>query len=307
MKVQEQGIISFVIISFNRAEDTRVVVRNVLDLQDVAGFEKEIIVINNGSDQSYRIFDDFLAALAKEERALVDYVDNPENLGVARGRNLGISRSKGELLIFIDDDAEFVVPDVIPICFKKLEQYAERNIGIIAFREYRTKTEEWYIATKDKAQAKEAEFFTNYFVGSGHMVRREVFDRVGLYTTEFFYGMEEYDLAYKTIEAGYTILYTSEVTVHHHKNASGRAAEKTLTRWNLENKTVVAYKYLPLRYVFSHLFFWSAHFLKEFRFDVFTLFKAWRNIPGKISRTERQPISSRALRYIETVKGRLWY
>jgi len=300
-------ILSFIVISYNRPEDTEIVTKNILELTEVAGYQKEIIVINNGSTKSYATFDNFLSQLSPTKRQLINYIDSTENLGVARGRNLGIQKATGRILFFIDDDAVFQEKDVIPITLKKLAQYKTDGVKILAFRELRTFNKQYYIATKNKNRAKLPEFFTNFFVGSGHVVLKEVFEEVGLYTTEFFYGMEEYDLAYKTLDANYKILYTADVTVLHKKSPSGRAAEKTLTRWNLENKTVVAYKYLPLIYVFSHLFFWSGYFLLNFKFDIVTLFKAYKNIPSKIRNTKRQPISSKTLAHIKEVQGRLWY
>ena len=53
-------IFSFLIISFNRAEDTIDAVKNVLQLDNVNGWTKEIIVLNNGSTQDYCIFQNYL-------------------------------------------------------------------------------------------------------------------------------------------------------------------------------------------------------------------------------------------------------
>ena len=300
-------IASFIIISYNRPGDTAIVVRNILDLDEVVGWQKEIVIINNGSDKSYASFEKMLEELPQSQRALVNYVDNGENLGVARGRNLGVKLAKGNLLIFIDDDAEFSEKNVLSLSLQKLEQYQHKNVKLIAFRELRTFNNEYYIATKSKALLGQREFLTNFFVGSGHVIKREVFDTVGDYITDFFYGMEEYDLAYKALDAGYRILYTADVTVLHKKSMDGRAPEKTMYRWMLENKTVVAYKYLPKFYVFTHLFFWSAYLLLKTRFDVPLLLKAWCNIPAKLKNTQRHPISKATLKHIKNVQGRLIY
>lgn len=302
--------LSFIIISYNRPADTIAAVENVLQLQNVAGYQKDIVVINNGSTSSYGIFEDYLQALNPEFRQLINYYHSPQNLGVAQGRNLGVQMAKAQHLIFMDDDAEFAENNAISLVLEKLAQYAgneAEKVKIIAFREYRTATKEYYIASKNKQRALQPEFLTNYYVGSGHLIMREVFNTVGNYTTEFFYGMEEYDLAYKALDAGYRILYTADITVLHKKSPDGREAETTLTRWNLENKTVVAYKYLPFLYVISHLIFWSAYFLWQSGGRVFTLLEAYKNIAGKIKRTQRKPISAKTLRYIRSVQGRLWY
>mgnify|MGYP001297432736 CR=1 FL=1 len=306
--IPDLTLLSFVIISYNRPLDTIAAIKNVLQLEDVSGYQKEIVVINNGSTDSYQSLTDYLDTLPTSERAMVNYQHHPENLGVARGRNLGISLAKADLLIFMDDDAEFSHHNIIGIALQLLNQYeTSNNVKILAFREFRTVTKEYYIATKNKQRSQEREFLTNYYIGSGHLIKREVFDKVGTYTTEFFYGMEEYDLAYKALDAGFRILYTADITVLHKKSPDGREAEATLTRWNLENKTVVAYKYLPLFYVLTHLFFWSGYFLWTSGFKFPALFTAYRNIFSKIRRTPRHLISNNTLQYIRSVKGRLWY
>lgn len=308
MNPTQPAHISFIIISYNRPQDTAKALANVLQLQNAEGYEKDIVIINNGSTVAYTEFENYLQTLLPPDRKLITYHHSSENLGVARGRNLGVQMAKGNHLIFLDDDAEFEHNNVIPAVLQLLAKYKPDDmVKIIAFREYRTATNEYYIAAKNKQRAQLPEFFTNFYVGSGHLIMREVFDRVGLYTTEFFYGMEEYDLAYKALDAGYRILYTAQITVLHKKSPHGRQTETTLTRWNLENKTVVAYKYLPYLYVCTHLLLWSAYFLWQSGFKVGQLLQACKNIAAKTSNTRRQPISGNTLRYIRSVQGRLWY
>lgn len=300
--------VSFIIISYNRPLDTIAAVKSILQLNQAPGYQKDIVVINNGSTANYEPFTHFINTLPPNQKEWVNYVPNPTNLGVAQGRNLGVQLAKGDLLIFIDDDAEFEKPDALTIALSLLAEHEQKNgVKILAFREYRTTTGEYYIASKNKQRAQLPQFLTNYYVGSGHLIKREVFNTVGYYTTEFFYGMEEYDLAYKALNAGFRILYTAQITVLHKKSPDGRQATQTLTRWNLENKTVVAYKYLPWLYVCTHLIFWSGYFLYTSGFKIGSLFTAFINIYQKIGRTTRTPVSASTLAYIQSVKGRLWY
>lgn len=300
-------VFSYIVISYNRPTDTQLVVNNILSLHHLPEHAYEIIVINNGSPKSYAEFEDFLQQLPATQRALIRYIAHPENLGVARGRNMGINLAEAPFLVFIDDDALFQETNVPALILQKFEQYAPQKIGILACREWRTTTGEYYIATKNKTRAQEREFLTNFFVGSGHVIKKEVFECVGLYPTHFFYGMEEYDLAYKTIAAHYSIVYTADITVLHQKSPDGREAAITLTRWNLENKTVVAYTYLPLPYVATHFLAWSAYLLYQSRGNLILWWQACRNIIAKIRNTKRTPLPTAAIQYIKSVQGRLWY
>ena len=300
-------IFTFMIISFNRPKETVEVVQNILELENVEGFSKEIMVINNGSDKSYKEFEDYLDSLDEVSRAMVVYIDHHENTGVAGGRNLGISKASGEYIFSIDDDAEFEQLDVLPFTLKKFEEYKDDNVKLIGFTVKNYYDGSLDLPVKDKSKAQEKEFLNNLFWGGAHVIKKDVFDKVGVYSEEFFYGMEEYDLAYKTMDAGYRILFTSSINVLHKVSPEGREPERTKFRRMLENKVLVAYKYLPKRYVISHLLMWSIFYLVKSKGHITGFLKIFTSLRSRSKTTDRNPISRDTLRYIKSVKGRVWY
>ena len=298
-------IFSFIIISFNRPQETIEVVQNLLEIDNVDGYTKEIIVINNGSPKSYQIFDDYLYKLNESDRALVNYIDHPENTGVSGGRNLGIQNASGENLIFIDDDAEFEGMNVLPLILQKFKDYEKDNVKLIGFLGKNYFDGELDAPVKNKSKLQEKEFLNNLFWGFGHVIKKEVFDKVGLYTNEFFYGMEEYDLCYKAMDEGFRILYTSEIVVLHKVSPEGREPNKTKYRRMLENKFLVAYKYLPMYYVMTHFIMWSSFYLWKSKGDIIGYSKVFPSLRKRLKTTKRKQISSETLNYIKSVKGRL--
>lgn len=63
---------------------------------------------------------------------------------------------------------------------------------------------------------KDLSFFETYFyAGGAHAVKREVIEQLGSYPDDFFYGMEEYDLSYRIINAGYSIVYSDKIVMLH--------------------------------------------------------------------------------------------
>jgi len=300
-------IYSFIVISYNRPKDTRDVLENILFLvAEVENIEKDIIIINNQSTKEYSELTNYIDRLAPEQKEKVRYHLSDENLGVPRGRNLGMKMAKGETLLFIDDDATFIEPGVISKTqeiFKEKEVYD--NVKIIAFREQNYFNKEYVIATKDKNRAKEKSFYTNYFIGCGHAIKRDLIEKVGYYIESFQYGVEEYDLAYKTLDAGYKIYYTSEVTVLHRKSIQGRASKGKTAQWQYQNKMIIAYKYLPWRYVFSHWIMWSSYYLFHTKGNIFGWFKHTLALPSLMRVHPRKVISAETQNYIQKVKGRL--
>jgi GT2 family glycosyltransferase len=69
-------------------------------------------------------------------------------------------------------------------------------------------------------------FETYYYAGGAHAIKREVIDKLGQYPADFFYGMEEYDLAYRILDAGYSIVYSDKIVMLH-KNLLGENQRKS--------------------------------------------------------------------------------
>jgi len=88
-------MISVIIPTFNRAKLLVEAVRSVVDQKDVPE-DVEIIVVDDGSTDNTR---EALAALAGK----IAYIRH-EHSGVSKARNLGISKSSGEWIAFLDSD-----------------------------------------------------------------------------------------------------------------------------------------------------------------------------------------------------------
>lgn len=293
---------SFVVLSYNRPIETVEVIQNIIyDLQDVEGIEKEVIVINNGSSVSYTEVTNFI----QENNLDLKYIDHPENLGVSGGRNLGVQHATGEYLIFIDDDAVFKETDIIEKIASKFAQY--ESLGIIGFGIYNFYTNEIDHPVKKKAKLKEIEFYNNIFWGGAFVVLKKVLDEVGSFDDRFFYGMEEYDLAYRAINHKYKILFTSEISILHKVSPSGREKNSIKYYRMFVNKCLIAYRYLPLHYVFSHIFMWSGFLLLKSRGNILLFFKAIQSLTKEIRKGKRTTISKDAIQYIKSVSGRLTY
>lgn len=302
------NIFSFVIISYNRAEDTVDAVKNVLQLDNVAGWTKEIVVLNNGSSSSYKVLEDYFAQLSPEERSLLHYIHHPHNLGVAGGRNLCIREAKGKYLLFMDDDSEIMNKDVIARVLSLYQRYQKDKLAIIGFLGKNPYTGKVETPLKNpKLIEGKQEVFYNLFFGYGHVFPKSLIEETGYYQDDFFYGMEEYDLSYATVKAGYSILFTKEILVIHKQNPEGREPSNTTYARMFENKMIVVYKFLPVLYVITHFVLWSCFFLYKSGF-------AWKMYLESVSRlrkrwkiAHRDVIGKAGMHYLHRVGARLWY
>src|SRR5690606_29808521 len=123
--------------------------------------------------------------------------------------------------LVLDDDVELAENNAIQkiaTLFNRPE-FVENNTAVITLDIYYHANRQRQVSAFPHKQLHQLEgkpwFLTYYFTGAAHCMRRELFDHTGLYPEDFFYGMEEYDLSYRVINAGYTLAYDSSVMVLH--------------------------------------------------------------------------------------------
>ena len=90
-------MISIIILSYNTQE----LLKNCLNSLFLHTQDVEVIVVDNDSK-------DGSAAMVKKEFPKVVLVENKENVGFSKGCNIGAAQAKGEHLLFLNSDTEFV-------------------------------------------------------------------------------------------------------------------------------------------------------------------------------------------------------
>jgi GT2 family glycosyltransferase len=283
--------------------------QNISQLDKATELLEEVIIVNNHSEEDYNKVRNFITI---NPHIPFRYFDAPENLGVTRGRNYALQKGMAPLVIMLDDDAVLQNKDCLVSLLSEFETHnTERPKAIISFKVL------YYINGQMQVNAlphkkfeeyKCKSFFETYFyAGGAHAVRREIVEKLGAYPGDFFYGMEEYDLAYRILDAGYSIVYSDKIIMLHKESPLGRKPKKEKLRMMWVNKCRVAYRYLPKKYFYTTAFMWSLQYFKMTGFNLAGFFQGWKeiwNIPGKEKRT---PVSRATLQYLAKVKARLWY
>ena len=299
--------ISLVVITYNREADMLELAQNVASLDNLE-LLKEVVIVNNRSTESYQKLEEFIS---QNPAIPFRYFKSEQNLGVSRGRNYAIQKSTAPILVFIDDDALFQNKDALLQVQNIFTEQQNNTAGIAAFKVLYYSTKQMQVNAFPHKQFEKRkhlhQFDTYYFSGCAHAIRRSVFDTVGYYPENFFYGMEEYDLSYRTLKAGFKIIYDDRVTVLHKESPYGRISNKDKIRGMWVNKTKVAWKYLPKKYFYSTAFFWSMRYLQKTNIDFKGWVEGWKQV-RKISSTEpRDAVSPHVIRYMEKVDARLSY
>lgn len=237
-------------------------------------------------------------------------------LGVPGGRNALAKRARGEVLCFIDDDACFASRGELAKVASAFQRHP--RAGVLAFKitdylpEGARVATPFHAHTTLRAQPELADRpnRVSHFLGRGHAIRRDAFFRCGAFDETLHFGGEERDLAYRAIEAGYTIRYVPGVHVLHRPAAStldGGSAAKVY--YLIRNRIRLAYRYLPWPCVPVHALAWMARYgwiahrrkqLGSFARGVVDGMKAFRTTP-------RTPLGPSSVRYLKENYGQLWY
>ena len=290
--------VDLVIATYNRCEIFRQTIENVLQFRN--DLDQITFVDNASQDRTYEM-------MSRYSDGQITCLKNDRNLGAPGGKNVGLRRGQGDVIIVMDDDAVFCSDDPINRVRDIFRQ--DPTLGIIQFKiiNYQTrKIQQYEFPRPDPERHGDTPFYTGYFIGAGHAIRRELLDRVGLYPESFFYAHEEIDLSYRAVAAGYTIRYSPEIAVFHKKAPGGRLPPSKVLENMFYNRLVMNRRYLPFPYNLINGLLWAVKTLrdsKSIQMVVRVLYQYARNRAD----IERRKLPTISIRYLKSNYGRLYY
>ncbi|PIB36608.1 hypothetical protein BFP72_14960 [Reichenbachiella sp. 5M10] len=186
--------ISVIIPTYNRCAQLTSLV-DAVENQNHKEFE--LVLLNDGSSDNTR---ETLDRLAKKSTLNVKVIHS-QNLGRSKARNLAVSKSSGELLVFFDDDVR-PNPDAV---YEHLSIHQQHDSPVIAggpyyydnskftnsfntFRKYME--DQWY--SKDSTSSQSDSLRIN---GGNFSITREAFDKIGGFDSRLT-DKEDFKLAY---------------------------------------------------------------------------------------------------------------
>ena len=167
-----------------------------------------------------------------------------ENVGIPAGRNAGVPHVRGDLLFFLDDDAKLPDPQFLRTIASMFEK--DPQLGLVQPRVVdptgAPAPGRWVprLRTGDPGRPGPA---TSLWEGAT-AIRRSVFEQVGGWPAEFFYGHEGIDLVWRVWNAGYVAWYAGDLVVNHPVIDPRRHAE--FFHMNARNRVWLARRNLPL-------------------------------------------------------------
>jgi GT2 family glycosyltransferase len=201
----------------------------------------EVIVVDNGSM-------DGSPEMVKDNFPNVKLIRSLENLGFAKGNNLGIQHSSGRYISLVNSDIE-----ILPGCLDALADYLDNNptVGIVgprilnsdmtlqsSCRRFPTVWNNFRSAIglprmfpKIRRFSGEHMLFSSHeataavdvLVGCFWMIRRTAIETVGSLDEDFFMYGEDVDWCRRCWDAGWKVIFLPHARAIHHRGASSAA------------------------------------------------------------------------------------
>jgi GT2 family glycosyltransferase len=187
----------------------------------------EIIVADNASQDGSR-------ELIKTRYPQVNLIELPTNRGFTGACNAGLKAAQGEFVALLNNDTE-VDPGWAAAVVDAFQRHPE--VGIVASKMLlfdkrdHIHTAGDYFTVDGRAgnrgvwQRDEGQFDHEEYVfsacGGSSAYRRRLFDQVGLLDDDFFFSLEDMDMAWRAQLTGWRCLYTPAAIVYHHLSATG--------------------------------------------------------------------------------------
>jgi len=211
-----------VILNWNLPEETALCIESVRVSQPSG---VEIVIVDNGST------DDSVKVLQRRFGDGIKMVETGENLGFAGGVNVGIQTAleEGAQSVLLLNNDTIVASDMIHHLVSAANQAPRAGIvGPVIFYyddperiwcigacEYQWLPVPVELSARTLSKAKSEPFQLDYGNACGMLIRRQVFEAIGLFDARYFIYFEDVDFCRRARQAGYEIWCAPQAKMWH--------------------------------------------------------------------------------------------
>lgn len=247
--MSDAPLLSVVIVSWNVRDDLRECLQSLLGTGDLGSgtgkqlSEIEVIVVDNASM-------DGTAETVRREFPQVKLIVNDENLGYTKANNIGIRQSRGKYILLLNPDT-VVKPNALQALIECAEAHPDAgiigakllnpdgsiqrsarsfpDIGAGLFRNTflgrlfpnNPFVRRYLLTDFSYDEVREVDWVS----GAAMLVRRELFERIGLLDERFWAYCEDVDLCWRAWQAGFKVLFCPNAVIVH---KIGRSSDQRL-------------------------------------------------------------------------------
>ena len=202
----------------------------------------EVVVVDNGSTDNSLL-------LAQDRFGEMHVIENRANHGFAAAFNQGVRATTGAYVLCLNFDVR-LDPDFLVEAVRALE--SDPNAGSATGKLHKYRTEDhtvldsagitfYQMFASDRGENKKdvGQYDRPEHVfgasGAAALYRREMLDDVKIgdevFDEDFFQFVEDVDLAWRALKAGWTCLYAPKATAVHHRGATRRQSKDLRTQY----------------------------------------------------------------------------
>jgi GT2 family glycosyltransferase len=224
------------VLNYRTADDTLLAVRSLLASR--SSIEDVVVVDNDPSGTC--------DAVLADVRDQIVYLPLGRNLGFSGGVNTGIAaaRSRGATEILLVNSDVIVPPDCLaelrhalasapaagiaaPVVMRRSEPDRVASLGM-SYRAATGRMRHAGVGHRLPDQVLPVAEIVDGASGCVMLVKTEVFDAVGMFDEEYFFGFEDLDLCLRAARAGHTTVLAGRAVVYHEggRSIGARSAER---------------------------------------------------------------------------------
>jgi GT2 family glycosyltransferase len=247
--------VSIIIVNWNSADYVRKCLQSIYGFTGQVAFE--IIVVDSAS------YDGCGEMLARDFPGVI-FIQSPENVGFACANNLGAKRATGRNFLLLNPDTELrensvrILADRLGSCpqagavgCRLLNADGSLQVSCVQAlptvlnqfldaEEIRRLFPRWRIWGTGPLLATEPEP-AEAISGACILIKREVFERIGGFSSHYFMYGEDLDLCFKIMRAGWRVYHVPETEIVHFGGGSTR---RTVSNFSNVMMRESVYRYL---------------------------------------------------------------
>ncbi len=265
-----------IVVNWKLKEDTERCIESLERLDHPC----QIILVDNGSE-------DGSAEYLAQRFPHLQIIALPVNVGFGAAVNCAIrhvlSQPDWNYVFLLNNDAT-----IHPHAITELLSITQKNpdVGIFGPKVYYNHPADqlWYagarrrrgvLAAADTGRGqKDASRFdilreVDYVFGAAMLIRRQVFERIGLFDERFFLYLEDWDFCLRAQQGGFRLFYVPQSHVHH-KGSASTVQYRSLRKYHYARSTILFLKkHTSLLFLLPNIIFWSFVFAKTASQDIF--------------------------------------
>ena len=261
----KQPSVSIVLLNYNGYNDT---IECIKSLKNITYNNYKIVIVDNNSTDNSEI--EIKKFIKNDDN--IQFIQSYKNLGFSGGNNIGIRyalENNADYICLLNNDtivetnflSELVnsmeKDNKIGVAAGKIMYFEDKDIiwsagGFIS--EIKSLGEHYGIDIKDSKQFDDT-IEVSFLTGCLQLIRKEVFEEIGMYDDIYFLYMEDLDFCKRVTRKGYKLMYIPQSKIYHKVSASIGGFESPLQLYYVTRNRILFNKKNQNNFIKSILFY----------------------------------------------------